>query len=66
MQEGRQEAFRIAVEENFGKPDEAIPNDRELEEAFHASDTVVYYILQCDEKVGGAVLGISNQLHFLH
>lgn len=53
-----QEAFLIAVEENFGKQDEPIPDDRELDEAFHASDTVVYHILQCNEKIGGAVLGI--------
>lgn len=53
-----QEAFRIAVEENVGKQDEPIPDDRELEEAFYGSDTMVYHILQCNEKVGGAVLGI--------
>ena len=53
-----QEAFGIAVEENFGKQAEPIPDGQELEEAFYASDTVIYHIFQCNERVGGVVLGI--------
>lgn len=53
-----QEAFRIAVVENFGEQDEPIPNDKELDEAFHAPDTVTYHILCDNKKIGGAVLGI--------
>lgn len=57
-----QEAFGIAVEENFGKQDGPVPDDQEfdqeLEEAFHAPGTVVYHILHGSEKIGGAVLGI--------
>lgn len=53
-----QVAFGVAVKENFGEQDEPIPNDMELEEAFHAPDTVTYHILQGNEKIGGAVLSI--------
>lgn len=53
-----QEAFGIAVAENFGEQDGPIPDDQELEEAFHAPDAVVYHILYGGKKIGGAVLSI--------
>lgn len=53
-----QESFKIAVVENFGEQDEPIPNDMELDAAFHAPDTVTYHILHGNEKIGGAVLSI--------
>lgn len=56
-----QEAFCLAVKENFGEQNEPIPSDQELEEAFHAPVTVVYHILQCEEKIGGAVLSIHSE-----
>lgn len=56
-----QEAFGVAVTENFGEQDEPIPSDEELEEIFQQSDVVIYHILYGLEKVGGAVLSIHPE-----
>lgn len=62
-----QEAFGIAVAENFGESEEPVPTDAELEEIFHAPGAVIYHIWQGDEKIGGVVLGIhpETQRHSL-
>lgn len=64
-----QEAFEVAVVENFGEQDEPIPTDKELELTFQSSDTVIYHILLGNKKIGGAILGIhpetqNNSLEF--
>lgn len=53
-----QEAFGEAAAEKFGQQDEKIPEDGDLDEAFHAPDAVVYHLVQGNHKVGGAVLSI--------
>lgn len=55
-----QEAFGIAVAENFG-PTEPIPSDKELEEDFAASDNVSLVILNDGKKVGGAIVKINPE-----
>lgn len=53
-----QEAFEVAVTENFGKQEEPIPADEDLDESFHAPEAVVYHLVWDKCKIGGAVLGI--------
>lgn len=55
-----QEAFGIAVAENFG-PTEPIPFDKELEEDFAAPDNVSLVILNDGKKVGGAIVKINPE-----
>lgn len=53
-----QEAFGIAVAENFGVT-APIPSDDELEECFTASDNDTYCIFEGDKKIGGAIVKIN-------
>ena len=53
-----QEAFSLAVAENFGST-EPIPSDKELEEDFAAPDNDSYVILNDGKKVGGAIVKIN-------
>lgn len=55
-----QEAFRIALTENFGKTD-PVPSDKELEEDFNAPDNITYNIICNRRKVGGAIVKINHQ-----
>lgn len=59
-----QEAFGKAVEEKFGQLDEPIPEDGELDEAFHTPDAVVYHLVQGNHKIGGAVLSIHTETQY--
>lgn len=56
-----QEAFGAVVAEKFGQQEEKIPEDEDLDEAFHAPDAVVYHLIQGNHKVGGAVLSIHRE-----
>lgn len=53
-----QEAFGIALTENFGET-EPIPSDKELEEDFDAPDNITYNIICNKKKVGGAIVKIN-------
>lgn len=55
-----QEAFGIAVAENFG-PTEPIPSDKELEEDFAEPDNVSLVILNNGKKIGGAIVKINPE-----
>lgn len=53
-----QEAFGEAAADLFGQQDEPIPDDKDIDDAFHAPDAVVYHLVQEDHKIGGVVLSI--------
>lgn len=56
-----QEAFLVAVEENFGRQEEPIPSHQDLEECCHNSGTVLFHLMQGSCKVGGVVLNINSE-----
>lgn len=56
-----QEAFLVAVEENFGRQEEPIPTHQELEECRHDSGTVLFHLMQGSCKIGGVVLSINTE-----
>lgn len=56
-----QEAFGEAVVEEFGQQDEPIPEDEEMDEAFHAPDAVVYHLVESGRRIGGAVVSIHTE-----
>jgi len=52
-----QEAFIIAVEENFGIYDNgSIPSDEEIEQCFNSDGVQVFNIMENDQIVGGVAL----------
>ena len=55
-----QEAFGIALAENFGDT-APVPSDKELDEAFEAPDNKTYCIISNNQKVGGAIVKIDRQ-----
>lgn len=59
-----QEAFGEAAEDKFGRQDEPIPEDKDLDEAFHAPDAVVYHLVQDNQRIGGAVLSIHIKTQY--
>lgn len=59
-----QDAFAIAVVEEFGKlPDGPVPSDEDLDNSINAPDAVVLRILRDGKKVGGAVVTIDEKSH---
>ncbi len=56
-----QQAFSIAVVENFGKQEEPIPSDEDLEASFQAPGAVIYHVIWKGQPVGGAVLSINSE-----
>ena len=58
-----QEAFAVALIEEFGSVSEPIPSDADMERSFKASGSVVYRILADGRWVGGAVLTIDGATH---
>lgn len=56
-----QEAFGEAVVKEFGQQDEPIPDDEDIDEAFHAPDAVVYHLVESGHRIGGAVLSIHTE-----
>lgn len=55
-----QEAFSIAVKEQFGVTD-PIPSDSEIQSAFHAERTVTFHLVLNEKRVGGAMLTINEK-----
>jgi hypothetical protein len=58
-----QEAFAVALIEEFGSVSEPIPSDADMERSFEAPGSVVYRILADGRWVGGAVLTIDGATH---
>ncbi len=56
-----QEAFLVAVEENFGGQEEPIPSHQDLEKCRHDSGTVMFHLMQGSCKIGGVVLHINSE-----
>ncbi len=56
-----QEAFLIAVEENFGRQEDPIPSHQDLEKCRHNFGTVMFHLMQGSCKVGGVVLNINSE-----
>lgn len=56
-----QEAFKIAVVENFGEQNEPIPSDRDLDQSLCTPGVVIYHVMKEQTKVGGAVLCINSE-----
>lgn len=56
-----QEAFGEAVVKEFGQQDGPIPDDEDIDEAFHAPDAVVYHLVESGHRIGGAVLSIHTE-----
>ena len=56
-----QEAFGVAVVKEFGQQDGPIPDDKDLDESFHAPDAVVYHLVEGGRRIGGAVLSIYTE-----
>lgn len=59
-----QKAFGVAVVKEFGQQDGPIPDDEDLGEAFHASDAVVYHLVESGHRIGGAVLSIHTETQY--
>lgn len=59
-----QEAFDEAVVKEFGQQDEPIPDDEDLDTAFHAPDAVVYHLVESGHRIGGAVLRIHTETQY--
>lgn len=56
-----QEAFGEAVVKEFGQQDGPIPDDEDIDKAFHAPDAVVCHLVESGHKIGGAVLSIHTE-----
>lgn len=56
-----QEAFLVAVEENFGRQEDPIPSHQDLEKCRHNFGTVMFHLMQGSCKVGGVVLNINSE-----
>lgn len=55
-----QDSFRVAAEADFGHPlEEPIPSDDDIEKSFNAMGAVTYWIMEDEQRVGGAVLVID-------
>lgn len=55
-----QDSFRVAAEADFGHPlEEPIPSDDDIEKSFNATGAVTYWIMEDEQRVGGAVLVID-------
>lgn len=64
FQKELQEAFMNALIENLGDAEAGpIPSDEDIQQSFHAPETVIYHISLNGEKVGGVVLKINNKTH---
>lgn len=61
FQKKLQEAFSVAVVEHCGNEyNDPIPPDEDVQKSFHAAGAVIYHVIQCGIKVGGAVLIIDE------
>ncbi|PJE54089.1 acetyltransferase [Marinomonas sp. BSi20584] len=55
-----QDSFRVAAEADFGHPlEEPIPSDDDIEKSFNTTGAVIYWIMEDEQHVGGAVLVID-------
>lgn len=59
-----QEAFGEAVVKEFGQQDGPIPDDEDLNEAFHGPDAVVYHLVESGHRIGGVVLSIHTATQY--
>lgn len=59
-----QDAFAVAVIENFGAMDEEkIPSAEDVRQSFAASDCMVYQVVHEKRQVGGVILKIDRETH---
>jgi hypothetical protein len=59
-----QTAFEAAMIDEFGAiPDERLPPDRDIQQAFDAPGAVILHIVSGGQRIGGAVLAIDNVTH---
>lgn len=61
FKKGVQEAFSEAVVKEFGKVEEPIPSDRDLEESLRAPGSAAFHIVDRGSRIGGVVLGIHPE-----
>ncbi|MFP3923660.1 GNAT family N-acetyltransferase [Pseudomonas sp. W5-36] len=59
-----QDAFRVAVEADLGQPlEEPIPPDADIEQSIAVDGAATYWIMENDQRVGGAVLVVDEISH---
>ena len=61
-----QEAFQKGFEEEFGKTDEIILPERDIEQSLNAKGAIAYKIVVDGEMVGGAVVEINEKTNHNH
>lgn len=62
FQKKLQEAFAVAVAEQYGNENNGpIPSDEDVQQSFHASGAVIYYVLSNGIKIGGAVVILDEK-----
>ena len=61
-----QEAFQKGFEDEFGKTDEIILPERDIDESLNAKGTIAYKAVVDGEMVGGAIVKINEETNHNH
>lgn len=66
-----QEAFQQGYENQFGKADDSVLPEEDMDESLNAPNAIAYEVVENGERLGGAIIALSDDgqqgdLHFLY